>query len=286
MTIKRFILFSVLLHAAIIAALLFIYKHIPAPKPPQSQLMADLVTPEQIKPPTVVVPPRPHPQPRRISPPMERIPNLPPPTKEELERMPISGMPRAGSPVKSIPRAASHPTLMHTGPRTAPQSGANGQTGNEKTTSSKPGYEATGGRKHKTINLAEAGTEAAINEVEQSERAQPKSKNVIGFGTKEFRYIGYMQRLKEKIEGIWVYPRRAIEQRLEGDLEISFTINKDGTLGEVQVTRTSGYPILDDAAVRALKDGVPYWPLPDSWHMDSFTVHGTFQYVYGGMYIR
>lgn len=288
MTIRRFIILSVLLHAAIIAALYFISKHMAPPKMPQSQLMADLVSPDQIKPlpPVTARPQKPQLQPHRSFPPSQRLPKLPPPTPEELKKMPISGLPRPKSSAKSGQQAASQAPQTRTGPPGKP-------AGGEKP-SNKPGYEAGGGpssgrgKKHNDFNLAEAGKEAANYEAWQSEKKHSNSKAAIGFDTGDMKYIGYMQHLKEKIEYVWVYPQRAIEQRLQGDLDITFTINKNGTLSEVKVTRTSGYPVLDEAAVKALRDGMPYWPLPDAWHKDNLTIHGTFQYVYGGMdrYVR
>lgn len=110
----------------------------------------------------------------------------------------------------------------------------------------------------------------------------PSPKDIISFSTKEFRYIGYMARLKDKIESIWVYPREAAEKGIHGDLVITFTIKRDGSLGEAEVTRTSGYSMLDEAALKALKEGQPYWPLPKEWKEDTFTIEGHFVYTYSG----
>ncbi len=108
----------------------------------------------------------------------------------------------------------------------------------------------------------------------------------ITFDTKEYKYYGYMQRLREKIEGIWKYPAEAAERKLNGDLYIRFTIKKDGRLGAVELVHTSGYELLDAAAIRALRDADPYWPLPDSWNQDSLTITGHFVYYYYNTYIR
>jgi len=92
--------------------------------------------------------------------------------------------------------------------------------------------------------------------------------------------------LRQKVESIWHYPRRAAEQGIYGDLIIRFVILKDGTLGEVKVLRTSGHRLLDTAAVEALRDGVPYWPLPDGWERQSLPITGRFIYTMDGGYIR
>lgn len=124
-----------------------------------------------------------------------------------------------------------------------------------------------------------------IGKLAQKER-EAKPDNSITFSTKEYQYQGYMQRLKEKIEGIWRYPRDAAERGIYGDLYIRFTIKKNGKLGAVDLIRTSGYKSLDDAAIKALRDAEPYWPLPDEWGRDGLTITGHFVYTHYGSYIR
>ena len=67
---------------------------------------------------------------------------------------------------------------------------------------------------------------------------------------------------------------------------IRFVIRKDGTLGAVELLRTSGQRLLDRAAMEALRDGAPYWPLPEDWDTNSLTVTGHFIYTLHGYYVR
>jgi protein TonB len=101
----------------------------------------------------------------------------------------------------------------------------------------------------------------------------------------EFKHRGYMKMLKEKIESIWQYPKEAARLGLSGDLYIKFTIMRNGKLGEVELVRTSGYKELDEAAMKALKDAEPYWPLPADWKKDTLEITGHFIYVYGSSYV-
>lgn len=110
--------------------------------------------------------------------------------------------------------------------------------------------------------------------------------NSLAFDTREYRYSGYMKRLKEKIESIWVYPEEARRKGIYGDLKIRFTIKKNGMLSSIELVRTSGHKMLDEAAMKALKDGEPYWPLPDDWGSDSYTILGHFIYSFYGYYVR
>ncbi len=125
-----------------------------------------------------------------------------------------------------------------------------------------------------------------IKEVARAERPLPEKDSSITFDTKEFKYHGYLKRLRERIEGVWRYPQEAAERGIYGDLYLRFTIKKNGRLGDIELVRTSGYKVLDDAAIRALRDADPFWPLPDELGKEAFTITGHFVYSLYGVYLR
>jgi periplasmic protein TonB len=100
----------------------------------------------------------------------------------------------------------------------------------------------------------------------------------LSFDGKELKFMLYDRKLKERIEHIWIYPPSAAARGISGDLVIRFTIMKNGKLGAVELIRTSGHKDLDDAAIKALQDASPFWPLPESWGMDAYTIDGHFIY--------
>jgi len=124
----------------------------------------------------------------------------------------------------------------------------------------------------------------AKKETEKGEKGEKEQ--IFTFETKELRYLSYLRRLKERIESIWVYPPDAIAQGIYGDLIIKFTIKKSGRLGAVELVRTSGYKNLDSAALKALRNAEPFWPLPAEWGIDAYTIEGHFIYTIYGYYIR
>lgn len=122
---------------------------------------------------------------------------------------------------------------------------------------------------------------------ESAQKQEDKTaKSTITFDAKEFKYYGYMRRLREKVEGMWQYPSDAAMRGIYGDLYINFTIKKNGSLGSVELVRTSGYRSLDEAAIKALKEAAPYWPLPEEWKEEALTIKGHFIYSLQGTYIR
>lgn len=52
-----------------------------------------------------------------------------------------------------------------------------------------------------------------------------------------------------EFEPEFIYPAEAIEKKIEGDVQILLLVSKEGTVKDVKVKNSSGYKILDDAAV-------------------------------------
>jgi TonB family protein len=60
---------------------------------------------------------------------------------------------------------------------------------------------------------------------------------------------------------------------------VKYTIQRDGTLTNIQVEKPSGYPTLDFLAVRALQLTRKLPPLPAPFTEPSLTVHLVFEYT-------
>lgn len=75
----------------------------------------------------------------------------------------------------------------------------------------------------------------------------------------------YLSQWRRRVErtGNLNYPEEARRRQLTGGLRLSVVLNLDGTLKQVQVVRSSGYPLLDDAAVRIVRLAAPF-PAPPS----------------------
>lgn len=61
----------------------------------------------------------------------------------------------------------------------------------------------------------------------------------------------------EKIYQQKIYPRAARKRGLQGDVEISFTVNIDGSLENISVVRSTGATLLTDAALASVKNAFP-----------------------------
>lgn len=66
-----------------------------------------------------------------------------------------------------------------------------------------------------------------------------------------------LTKIRNKIERSKYYPQQARLQRLEGRPEVSFKIAPNGTVGSVQLIRSSGSPLLDSAAIETVNRAAP-----------------------------
>ncbi len=128
------------------------------------------------------------------------------------------------------------------------------------------------------------------NDIDQLARkgmpAKKPGDDSVTLDTDEFKFMSYNRWLQIKVESVLRYPDLAAESGYQGSLYIKFDILKDGTLGDVEVLKTSGYKILDDEAVRAIRASAPFQPLPDTWDMDRYSIRAAVVFYLGVGYIR
>jgi len=112
-------------------------------------------------------------------------------------------------------------------------------------------------------SLEIARLESQINKNWDDYQKMPRRK-FIGARTQEYRYAQYIEDWRIKVEriGNLNYPEQARRQQVYGSLKVSVSIHADGSLENVEISRSSGHRILDAAAVHIVKLAAPYAPLP------------------------
>ncbi|MGQ2993786.1 TonB family protein [Variovorax sp.] len=70
----------------------------------------------------------------------------------------------------------------------------------------------------------------------------------------------YLAGLRKAIQGKLVYPAEAREAGYVGAPTIRFTLTEEGNIlsGSLAVAKSSGYPVLDESAMRAAQAGAPF----------------------------
>ncbi|MFA5072768.1 MAG: energy transducer TonB [Nitrospirota bacterium] len=108
----------------------------------------------------------------------------------------------------------------------------------------------------------------------------------ITLDTDEYKFISYNRWLKIKVESVLKYPELAAVSGYQGTLYIKFDILKNGSLGNLELLKSSGYKILDDEALRAIRDSAPFQPLPSEWNMDRYPIRAAVIFYLGVGYVR
>ncbi len=119
-------------------------------------------------------------------------------------------------------------------------------------------------------------------------RAQHPRRKYISASTREFLYAAYMEAWRAKVEriGNLNYPDAARRQRLSGNLILDVALNKDGSINELVIRRSSGHKVLDDAAIRIVELAAPYAQFPEDIadQTDILHITRTWQFLNNGSF--
>ena len=128
---------------------------------------------------------------------------------------------------------------------------------------------ALSGRDLASSALAMARLEGEIARDSDDYNKRPRKK-FIGTRTDEYRFAQYIEDWRSKVErvGTLNYPEEA-KGKLYGSLLLSVTIKSDGTVDKVEINRSSGHRILDDAARRIVTLAGPYAAFPEAIRRDT-----------------
>jgi protein TonB len=262
--VTKYLILSLALHALVIAAAMFLIK------PRATEL--PVVTPVRI----VNLPPQ---AAKQLPPLRQRVPAPPvPPAPQRV--VPEKPLPPSAVPMPKKFGGSDEINLPKTLPRTGVPGGADqgketGKTGTVLSQTPKQSGPLPFLTQNDIDTLARKGMPAK----------QPGDDSVT-LDTDEFKFISYNRWLKIKIESVLKYPELAAMSGYQGTLYIKFDILKDGALGPVEVLKSSGYKILDDEAVRAVRSAAPFQPLPDDWSMDRYSIRAAVIFFMNEGYIR
>ncbi|MEC7875486.1 MAG: TonB family protein [Pseudomonadota bacterium] len=115
------------------------------------------------------------------------------------------------------------------------------------------------------------------------EKTQRPRRKFISASTKEYEYATYMDAWRIKVErfGNLNYPEEAKKLNLTGSLRLDVALNKDGTINEITLRKSSGEKLLDDAAIRIVELAAPFAPFPKNIEnqVDILHILRTWQFI-------
>jgi periplasmic protein TonB len=117
-------------------------------------------------------------------------------------------------------------------------------------------------------------------------QAQQVRRHSISASTREFRYANYLSAWARKVEriGNLNYPPAAKAHNLSGSLIVHVALRADGSVETIRVVRSSGVPLLDQAALAIVTLAAPYAPFPPDIAADTdvLDIIRTWQFKRGG----
>lgn len=121
-----------------------------------------------------------------------------------------------------------------------------------------------------TQSLRLARLQAQIERDYQAYQERPK-RRFVGARTEEYRFAQYVEDWRLKVEriGNLNYPEEAREKKIYGSLLLTVHIRSDGSVERIDLDRSSGSKILDDAAVRIVRLAAPFAPFPENIRKDT-----------------
>ena len=87
-----------------------------------------------------------------------------------------------------------------------------------------------------------------------------KYRSIASFG---FKHVSYLLAMQRKIELVFTVPPFVPNHGAVGVPIVGFTVRRNGELSEAELLRSSGYPVVDQALLKAVKRAAPYHPFPD-----------------------
>jgi protein TonB len=142
-----------------------------------------------------------------------------------------------------------------------------------------PGQAAQADQEAKDLvakSLEIARLEAQIRRDYQAYQERPKRK-FVGARAQEYRFAQYVDTWRIKIEriGNLNYPAEAKEKKLYGRLQMTVAIKANGEVETIEINRSSGHKVLDQAALRIVRLASPFEPFPASIKQDTDILHIT-----------
>lgn len=119
-----------------------------------------------------------------------------------------------------------------------------------------------------------------------SGEVEAPGKQTVHLDSREPRFLDYLARIKSRIERVWGYPEEAWSNRVSGELLLVFTLNPGGSLTHIRLVHSSGFPVLDEEALRAVKAAAPFDPFPPQLGEEPWNIAASFRYFLPMRYYR
>jgi protein TonB len=109
-----------------------------------------------------------------------------------------------------------------------------------------------------------ANLEAELDRQSRSYAELPRIRRLTSLSAKQSVDAAYLLDWQRRAEAVGnkYYPEASVRYGLYGSLRLLAVIRYDGSLEDIRVLSSSGYAVLDEAAVKTVRMAAPYAPFP------------------------
>lgn len=129
-----------------------------------------------------------------------------------------------------------------------------------------------------------ASLQAKLDRQRQEYSRMPRINRLTAASTRSSQEAAYMHYWVERVEqtGNTHYPEEARRKNIYGHLRLAVTMLPDGSVEGIEVLQSSGKAILDQAAIRIVRQSAPFDPFPKELRdWDKFEIIRTWQFIPG-----
>jgi protein TonB len=111
-----------------------------------------------------------------------------------------------------------------------------------------------------------AELEANLQPNQQHSARQPRVRRVEAVSARAAEDAAYLAEWRQRVEevGNQYYPQASLRYGIFGDLRMLVTVRSDGQLEDVRILESSGFAVLDEAAIRIVRLAAPFPPFPEA----------------------
>lgn len=133
------------------------------------------------------------------------------------------------------------------------------------------------------LNRELANLEAQLNQSTRMHSEEPRVRRLTAASAKQSADAAYLLDWRQRLESVGnkYYPEASVRYGLYGNVRLLVVIQSDGSLESVEVLSSSGYAVLDEAAIKVVRMAAPYSPFPAELRAttDKLEIIRTWQYL-------
>jgi protein TonB len=109
-----------------------------------------------------------------------------------------------------------------------------------------------------------ASLEAELDEQSRNYARMPRVRRLTSVSARQSADAAYLLDWRRRVEAVGnkYYPEASVRYGLYGSLRLLVTIRSDGSLVDIRVLSSSGYAVLDEAAIKIVRMAAPYAAFP------------------------